>query len=151
MTTFTYNSEEEVIHAALHIMESKTVTGDYFKTVAATSQYFKLRLASLEREVFSVMYLNTQHQMIAAEDVFCGTIDAISIHPREIVKAALLHNAAAVVFSHNHPSGSVEPSSSDRRVTVRLMEALGLVGIRVLDHIIVTQRQTFSFAEEGLL
>ena len=151
MSKFNYKTEEEVIIAAMHIMESKLSTNEYFKSVEETSRYFQFRLGHQEREIFCVMYLNNQHQMIVTEDIFFGTIDSANIYPREIVKAALRHNAAAVIFSHNHPSGITEPSEADKRTTARLVEALALVDIRVLDHIIVTESQTTSFAVKGLL
>lgn len=151
MNNFAYKTEDEVIDAAMHIMESKMVAGESFTSTYLTSKYFQLRLGSLEREVFSVMFLNTNHQLIATEDVFFGTIDGASVYPREVVKLAMQYNAAACVFSHNHPSGIVEPSEADKRITTRLVEALGLVGVRALDHIIVSRSQSMSFAERGLI
>ena len=94
------------------------------------------------------MFLDNQHQLIEFEELFFGTIDAASIYPREVVKAALNYNAAAVVFAHNHPSGIAEPSQADRRITQRLVDALKLVDIRVLDHIVVGE-DCVSFAEKG--
>ena len=151
MSTFTYTTEDEVISAAMHIMESKMIKGDYFQSARATAQYFQLRLGALEREVFCVMFLNNQHQMIHTEDVFLGTVDGAGVYPREVVKLALQHNAVACVFSHNHPSGTVEPSEADKRITARLAEALDLVGVRAIDHIIVSGSETMSFAERGLI
>lgn len=151
MKTFIYKTEEEVIDAALHIMESKMSASESYTSTASTCNYFQLRLGHLEREVFSVMFLNNQHQLIATEDVFKGTIDGSAVYPREVVKLALQHNAAACVLSHNHPSGTVEPSEADKRITNRLIEALGLVDVRVIDHIIVSASQSMSFAIRGLL
>ncbi|HHT8487487.1 TPA: JAB domain-containing protein [Escherichia coli] len=96
-------------------------------------------------------YLNNQNQLIAGETLFTGTINRTEVHPREVIKRALYHNAAAVVLAHNHPSGEVTPSKADRLITERLVQALGLVDIRVPDHLIVGGNQVFSFAEHGLL
>ncbi|WP_428840575.1 RadC family protein [Escherichia coli] len=110
-----------------------------------------LNMAGLEREEFRVLYLNNQNQLIAGETLFTGTINRTEVHPREVIKRALYHNAAAVVLAHNHPSGEVTPSKADRLITERLVQALGLVDIRVPDHLIVGGSQVFSFAEHGLL
>ena len=151
MSNLTYATEDEVINAALHIMESKMTNNECLCTTVSTCNYFQLRLGHLEREVFSVMFLNNQHQMIVTEDIFFGTIDGAAVYPREVVKLALQHNAAACVLSHNHPSGTVEPSEADKRITTRLVEALGLVDVRVIDHIIVSGAQSMSFAVRGLI
>lgn len=147
----TYRTEDEVINAAMHIMESKMSKSDYFRDPTSTQDYFRLRLGQLEREVFSVMFLNNQHQLIVTEDIFFGTIDGAAVYPREVVKLALKHNAAACVLSHNHPSGEVTPSEADKRITSRLVDALALVDVRTLDHIIVSGSQSLSFAERGLI
>jgi DNA repair protein RadC len=102
-------------------------------------------------EVFCCLHLNTRHQLIAFEELFRGTIDGASVHPREVVKAALARNAAAVIFAHNHPSGIAEPSQADELITTRLRDALALVDIRVLDHLVVGDGRCTSFAERGLL
>jgi DNA repair protein RadC len=105
----------------------------------------------LEHEVFGCLFLDNQHAVIAAEDLFRGTIDGASVYPREVVKRALALNAAAVILYHNHPSGVSEPSQSDQRLTQRLKAALGTVDIRVLDHFVVGRAEALSFAERGLL
>lgn len=102
-------------------------------------------------EVFCCMHLNTRHQLIAFEELFRGTLDGASVHPREVVKAALARNAAAIILVHNHPSGVAEPSQADELITQRLRDALGLVDVRVLDHVIVGDGRCMSFAERGLL
>ncbi len=102
-------------------------------------------------EVFCCLHLNSRHQLIAFEELFRGTIDGASVHPREVVKAALARNASAVILAHNHPSGVAEPSHADELITVRLREALGLVDIRVLDHLVIGDGRCMSFAERGLL
>lgn len=111
------------------------------------------KLRGKDREVFLVVFLDTQHQVIAAEEMFHGTIDSCSVHPRVVVKRALELNAAACIFSHVHPSGVVEPSAADRHITERLREALGLIEVRVLDHIVVGagNGSYASFAERGWL
>ena len=98
-----------------------------------------------------MLYLNSQHKLIEVDELFMGTIDGAAVYPREIAKAALGHNAAAVILGHNHPSGITEPSAADRRITERIVSALGLLDIRVLDHVIVSTEGSFSFAEEGLM
>jgi DNA repair protein RadC len=116
-----------------------------------TRGYLQLKLSRYDREVFACLYLDNQHRLIAYEELFYGTIDGAHVHPREVVKASLRHNAAAVIFAHNHPSGVAEPSQADQRITVRLRSALELVDIRVLDHMIVGDGEVLSFAEKGLI
>jgi len=151
MKNFLYGTEEEVIDAALHIMESKVANRELCTAVTDVKRYFQLRLGNRECEIFSVMFLDNQNKLIHTEDMFRGTIDGASVYPREVVKAALRCNAAAVIFSHNHPSGVAEPSHADRTITDRLVDALKLVDIRVLDHIVVSGTETVSFAERGML
>lgn len=115
------------------------------------SQLFVNMLRNREHEVFVVAMLNNRHHLIACEEMFRGTIDGASVHPREVIKAALNVNAAAVIIAHNHPSGVAQPSQADELITRRLKEALALVDIRLLDHFIVTNSGTFSFAEKGML
>lgn len=102
-----------------------------------------------EHEVFNVVYLDSQHMVLANEEMFRGTIDGSAIYPREIVKACIRHNAGAVIFHHPHPSGVCEPSSADRRITERLTSALALIDVRVLDHFITGNGESYSFAENG--
>jgi len=114
-------------------------------------QFCQLHLGYLEHEVFGVLFLDNRHQLIKYSALFRGTINGAAVYPREISKEALFANAAAVILTHNHPSGICEPSEADKRITVRLVEALGLFDIRVLDHIIASNQSTMSFAEHGLL
>ncbi len=114
-------------------------------------EYLISLLACQERELFVMVALDNRHRLIASDILFAGTIDGSSVHPREVVKCALRHNAAAVIFSHNHPSGVAEASQADELITLRLRDALGLVDIRVLDHLIVGAGHAVSFAERGLL
>jgi len=113
--------------------------------------YLRLSLAGREQEVFVVLMLDAQHRVIASEELFRGTLTQTSVYPREVVKCALKHNAAAAIFAHNHPSGVAEPSHADEILTRSLKSALALVDIQVLDHFIVAGSRTMSFAERGLL
>jgi len=116
-----------------------------------TKQYLQSKLAHQEREVFACLYLNNKHHVIAFEELFFGTIDGASVHPREVVKNTLKHNAAAVIFAHNHPSGNPEPSQSDINSTQQLTKALRVIEVRVLDHLIVGKGSVASLAELGHL
>ena len=104
-----------------------------------------------DHEVFCCLYLDSRHRLMCFEELFRGTIDGASVHPREVVKQALARNATAVILAHNHPSGVAEPSQADELITARLRDALALVDIRVLDHFIVGEGQPYSFAEHGLV
>jgi len=125
--------------------------GVAFPSTQATRDWLRLKMGTLEREEFVVLYLNNQNQLLAHETLFTGTLNHTEVHPREVVKRALYFNAAAVIFAHNHPSGEVAPSQADKAITQRLVQALMLVEVRVPDHLIVGGRQIFSFAEHGLL
>ena len=116
-----------------------------------TRLFLKARLRSYQHEVFACLFLDNRHRVICFEELFVGTIDGASVYPREVVKRALHHNAAAVIFAHNHPSGVAEPSPADRAITQRLREALGLMDVRVLDHLVIGDNEVVSFAERGLL
>lgn len=124
---------------------------DTLRDPADTRRYVAARLRDYGHEVFACLYLDNRHRVIHFEELFRGTIDGASVHPREVVKRALHHNAAAVILAHNHPSGVAEPSRADQTLTQRLKDALALVDIRVLDHIVVGDNGTVSFAERGLL
>ncbi|MEZ9648979.1 hypothetical protein A136_10945 [Vibrio crassostreae 9ZC13] len=138
----------ELLERAAEALAAKYKREGTFTNPTNVKEFLKLKLGAHDREVFAVMFLDNQHQLIEFEELFFGTIDAASIYPREVVKAALNYNAAAVVFAHNHPSGIAEPSQADRRITQRLVDALKLVDIRVLDHIVVGE-DCVSFAEKG--
>ena len=125
--------------------------GDALSNPDATRRFLQARLSGYPYEVFACLFLDNRHRVIEYEALFRGTIDGASVHPREVVKAALAHNAAAVILAHNHPSGVAEPSQADMQLTRRLREALGLVDIRVLDHLVIGDREAVSFAERGLL
>jgi len=146
-------SKQEIITLAIQLIDSqfKAGTGITISDPHDTRDFLKLKLGSLEHEVFAIILLNNRHQIIHYEHLFRGTIDGASVYPREVVKLALKHNAAAAIISHNHPSGNPEPSGADERITKRLQDALNLVEIRLLDHLIVGQCEIVSLAERGLL
>ena len=125
--------------------------GDALSSPQAVRDYLKLRLGGLQRELFVVLFLDAQNRMSASEELFAGTLTQTSVYPREVVKRALYHNAAAVIFAHNHPSGMAEPSHADQSLTKVLKEALALVDVKVLDHFVVAGNGVLSFAERGLL
>jgi DNA repair protein RadC len=127
------------------------MTGSALANPRATREFLRMQLRDLPHEVFCCVYLDNRHRVIAFEELFRGTIDGASVHPREVVKRALAKNASAVILAHNHPSGIAEPSQADELITRRLKEALGLVDIRVLDHLVVGDGVCESFAERGLL
>jgi len=116
-----------------------------------SGDYLRARLRHLPYEVFGCLYLDNRHRVLAFEELFRGTVDGASVHPREVVRACLKHNACAVIFAHNHPSGVAEPSAADRAITRELREALQLVGVRVLDHLVIGHGTPVSMAERGLL
>tara|TARA_R110002110_G_scaffold205066_7_gene416989 strand:- start:109632 stop:110306 length:675 start_codon:yes stop_codon:yes gene_type:complete len=125
--------------------------GDVLSSPAATQRFLQHHLGGHKREVFTCIFLDSQHQVLRCEDLFFGTLDGAAVYPREVAVRALQYGAAAVIFAHNHPSGTIDPSAADKRITERLCAALGLLDIRVLDHIIIGRGQAFSFAEQGLL
>ncbi|MCK9529255.1 MAG: DNA repair protein RadC [Gammaproteobacteria bacterium] len=124
--------------------------GDVLTSPDATRRYLSARLRDKPQEVFAVLFLDNRHRVLAFEELFHGTVDGASVHPREVVRRVLAHNAAAVILAHNHPSGVAEPSRADEAITRRLKDALALVDVRVLDHIVVGEDMV-SFAERGLL
>jgi DNA repair protein RadC len=136
--------------ARRHYQELMSV-GPTLGNPRATREFLRMRLRDLPHEVFCCVYLDNRHRVTAFEELFRGTIDGASVHPREVVKRALARNAAAVILAHNHPSGLAEPSQADELITRRLKEALALVDIRVLDHLVVGDAVCESFAERGLL
>lgn len=125
--------------------------GEPLTSPQAVRDYLRVSLGNKDYEVFMVLYLDAQHRLISAEEMFRGTLTQTSVYPREVVKAALRENAAAVIFAHNHPSGVAQPSHADELLTRQLKEALALVDVKVLDHFIVAGGSVLSFAERGLL
>lgn len=124
---------------------------DVLSSPGETARFLQYHLGTHDREVFCCVFLDSQHQVLCCEDLFFGTLDGAAVYPREVAIRALQYRAAAVILAHNHPSGVAEPSSADRRITERLCAALGLLDIRVLDHVIIGRGREFSFAREGLL
>jgi DNA repair protein RadC len=142
---------EEIIAAAREHMSRRVRRGTQLTSPKATRDYLSLKLGTLEREVFAVIFLDRRNRLISYQEMFQGTIDGASVHPREVVKEALRQNAASVILAHPHPSGVAEPSAADEAITTRIRDALNLVDIRVLDHIIVAGGDSISMAERGLL
>jgi DNA repair protein RadC len=116
-----------------------------------SGDYLRARLRHLPYEVFGCLYLDNRHRVLAFEELFRGTIDGASVHPREVVRACLQHNACAVIFAHNHPSGTAEPSAADQAITRELRDALQLVGVRVLDHLVIGSGEPVSMVARGLI
>ena len=142
---------DQILGAARQIVDARAKRGMSFREPAAACDYFRDKLENQEREVFAAVMLDTRHRLIEYVELFLGTIDGAEVHPREVAKCALRFNAAAVIVSHNHPSGEVDPSAADRAVTARLKQALALLDIRLLDHVIVGGRATLSMAKQGWL
>lgn len=136
--------------ARRHFREALQV-GPALAAPEATRTFLIAQLRDRPYEVFCCLYLDNRHRLIAFEELFRGTIDRAGVHPREVLRQTLLHNAAAVIFAHNHPSGVLEPSQADELITRRLKEALALMDVRVLDHFIIGDGVCFSFSEAGLL
>ncbi len=124
---------------------------DVLASPAAVRDYLRIKLGALKREVFMVLLLDAQNRVIASEELFAGTLKQTSVYPREVVKRALHHNAASVIFAHNHPSGVAEPSRADETLTKALKDALALVDVNVLDHFVVAGNGVLSFSERGLI
>lgn len=133
-------------HLSAHMKE-----GDLLTSPDLVRNYLSAQLRHRHQEVFAVLFLDNQHRLLAYEELFFGTIDGASVHPREVVRKAIAHNAAAMILAHNHPSGVAEPSQSDRRITERLQQALDLIDVRVLDHMVVGNKEVISFAERGFI
>jgi DNA repair protein RadC len=143
--------DDRIIARALEILAIRHAPGTALTSPAQVKDYLTLKLAPIQHEVFGVLFLTSQHAVIAFEEMFRGTLSQTSVYPREVVKRALELNAGAVIFSHNHPSGSPEPSRADEHLTQVLKAALALVDVRVLDHLVVATSGCVSFAERGLI
>ncbi|MDT0634421.1 RadC family protein [Spectribacter hydrogenooxidans] len=142
---------QAVVEMARRYLAERLDRSEPLTDPAATRDYLIARLARQPHEVFAALFLDTRHRVLAYEELFRGTIDGAAVYPREVVKAALRHNAAAAIFAHNHPSGIAEPSEADHSLTRRLSDALALVDIRTLDHFVIGAGETVSFAERGWL
>lgn len=142
---------QAVMELARRHLGEKLQRDQVFSNPAGVGEFLLAQLGRRHQEVFGVLFLDNQHRLIAWEKLFFGTVNSANVHPREVVKRALHHNAAAVILSHNHPSGVAEPSDPDRCITRQLQEALQLVDVRVLDHVIVGSGHTVSLAERGMI
>ena len=144
--------EDAVIARALEILARRMrSTGVLMDAPQVVRDWLRLRVGGKPHEEFGCIWLNARHEVIEAGELFRGTLTQTSVYPREVVKEALRHNAAAVIFYHNHPSGAADPSPADEMLTRQLKDALNVVDVRVLDHFVVTAEETTSFAEKGLL
>jgi DNA repair protein RadC len=146
-----YTQLQAVLEMSRRYLQEQMMQTDTLSSPTETRRYLQAKLRAYPHEVFSCLFLDNRHRVICFEELFRGTIDGASVHPREVVKRSLEHNAAALILAHNHPSGIAEPSQADRQITAHLKRALSLVDIRVLDHIIVGDGEPISLAEMGLM
>ena len=146
-----YAQLQAVLEMARRALREKIGNGSALNSPHAVRDYLRLRLQGRPHEVFAGVFLDAQNRVLAVEELFRGTLTQTSVYPREIVKRALHHNAAALIFAHNHPSGVAEPSRADEMLTVALKQALALVDVKVLDHFVIGSDAAMSFAERGLI
>lgn len=146
-----YVQLQAVLEIARRALRERLDRGSALSSPQAVRDYLRLKLQDRPHEVFGVVFLDAQNRVLAVEELFRGTLTQTSVYPREVVKRALAHNAAAAIFAHNHPSGVAEPSRSDETLTIALRQALALVDVRVLDHFVIGGEMVMSFAERGLL
>jgi DNA repair protein RadC len=149
--TSKYVQLQAIFEMSQRALSEQLQTRDVLNSPQAVRDYLALKLGSLTKEVFLVLFLDTQNRLVATEEMFSGSLKEASVYPREVVKRALHHNAAAVIFAHNHPSGIAQQSQADELITKQLKQALDLVDVRVLDHFIVAGNNTLSFSQKGLL
>jgi len=142
---------DEIMHAARAALSRRVRRGAPLESPAIVADFLTSKLADRPHEVFCALYLDARHRLIEFRELFTGTIDGANVYPREVVRDALAYNAASVIFAHNHPSGVAEPSSADELITKRLRNALALVDIRVLDHVIIAGDEHTSLSSRGLL
>jgi DNA repair protein RadC len=144
---------DQIIAIALKCLEERmTYTADEkFSGSMAVKNYLKLQLSHEKNEIFAAMFMDNGHRLLAFEKLFCGTVNEAVVYPRVMVQKAMQYNASRVIVAHNHPSGVAEPSSADKTVTEELNKILRVIDVRLLDHIVVTGKETFSFAENGLM
>ncbi|HYC42916.1 MAG TPA: DNA repair protein RadC [Noviherbaspirillum sp.] len=147
--TAKYAQLQAVMELARRSITEDLRAGEALGSPHAVKQYLQMLLARRPYESFAVLFLDVKNRLVASEELFRGTLTHTSVYPREVVKAALAHNAAAVIIAHNHPSGTPEPSAADRTLTLALKQALALVDVRLLDHFVVAGRHVYSFAEHG--
>ncbi|MFC1749262.1 DNA repair protein RadC [Pseudomonadota bacterium] len=146
-----YAQLQAVLEMSKRHLNEQLQKGDALSSPSDTRRYLASKLRDHHQEVFACLFLDNRHRVIRFEEMFYGTIDGASVHPREVVKRTLHHNAAAVIFAHNHPSGISEPSNADIDITQHLQQALDLIDVRVLDHVVIGDGEQTSFAESGLL
>ena len=149
--TSKYVQLQAIFEMSRRALNEQLQSQDVLKSPQQVRDYLVLKLGSLTKEVFLVLFLDTQNRLVATEEMFSGSLKETSVYPREVLKRALHHNAASVIFAHNHPSGIAQQSQADELITKQLKQALALVDVRVLDHFIVAGNNTLSFVERGLL
>ena len=143
--------KSSVIKLALAVLSARYRPGRAFNSPEDIEAFLRLKLTGRRNEVFGIVYLDTRHRLIEIAELFNGTVDGAAVYPRVVVQQALEKNAAAVMLFHNHPSGIAEPSEADRGITLKLGRALALIGVRLLDHLVVTDGHVVSFAARGLI
>ncbi|MBK6618960.1 MAG: DNA repair protein RadC [Nitrosomonas sp.] len=146
-----YAQLQAVMEMARRALAEQIKQGAIMDSPQSVKDYLRLSMRSKPHEIFTVIFLDGQHRTIVTEELFRGTLTQASVYPREVVKRALFHNAAAVILAHNHPSGLAEPSKADEMLTQSLKQALALVDVRVLDHFVIGSEEVVSFAERGLI
>ena len=146
-----YAKLQAVLEMSRRHLSASMKEGDLLTSPDLVRRYLSAQLRHQPHEIFAVLFLDNQNRLISYDEIFFGTIDGASVYPREVVKKALVRNAAAAILAHNHPSGIAEPSQADKHITDRLQSALDLVGVRVIDHMIIGDKEVISFAERGLL
>ena len=150
-TRYALAGQELVLEVAQQIVDARMRRGASFKEPAVACEFFRDKLGHLEREVFAAVMLDCRHRLIDYVELFMGTVDGAEVHPREVAKQALRLNAAALIVANNHPAGELDPSAADRAVTARLKQALALIDVRLLDHVVVGGRSSLSMAANGWL
>ena len=152
LSDISIQNEDWIVQQAIVLLERRVFkAGPRLERPAAVRDYLRLKLVAEPNEIFVVVFMNSMHAVLAVEPMFHGTINATSVYPRVVLQRALQLNAAAVIFAHQHPSGTTEPSNADRLLTEQLKTALALIDVRVLDHFVIGQGAPYSFAESGLL
>ena len=152
LSDISIQNEDWIVQQAIVLLERRVFkAGPRLERPAAVRDYLRLKLVAEPNEIFVVVFMNSMHDVLAVEPMFHGTINATSVYPRVVLQRALQLNAAAVIFAHQHPSGTTEPSNADRVLTEQLKTALALIDVRVLDHFVIGQGAPYSFAEAGLL
>ena len=152
LSDISVQNEDWIVQQAIVLLERRVFkAGPRLERPAAVRDYLRLKLVAEPNEIFVVVFMNSMHDVLAVEPMFHGTINATSVYPRVVLQRALQLNAAAVIFAHQHPSGTTEPSNADRLLTEQLKTALALINVRVLDHFVIGQGTPYSFAESGLL